>query len=272
MSNYKIDWDINPEIFKFLDIFPIRYYSLLFILGLLISYSVLKKQYQRQGINVSELENLIIYVFIGTVLRARLGHCLFYDFTYYSNHILEILLPIRKNIESGWYFSGYQGLASHGGAIGVLVALLIFSVTNKINTLCLLDRISLVAPIAATFIRLGNFMNSEIIGKPTNSNFGVVFLQVDKLPRHPTQIYEAIIYLISFFILQKFHKSLRKPNCGKTFGLFLVLIFTSRFVIEFLKIDQANFEKNLFLNMGQFLSLPFIFIGIYLLFSQKHNT
>jgi len=272
MKDFIIEWDINPEIIKVFDVFPIRYYSLLFVLGLIISYYLLKKVYKTQNIDSSELEKLVIYVFTGTILGARLGHCLFYDFSYYFYHVVEIFLPIRKNTNGNWFLSGFQGLASHGGAIGILISLFIFSLKNKIRFSCLVDRVSLVAPIAAAFIRLGNFMNSEIIGKPTNSDFGVIFLQVDKLPRHPTQIYEAFIYLISFFILQKFYKSSFNKKCGQTFGLLLILIFTSRFIIEFFKINQVSFEKNLFLNMGQSLSIPFILIGLYLIIFKKHRS
>ncbi|MCF6348899.1 MAG: prolipoprotein diacylglyceryl transferase [Flavobacteriaceae bacterium] len=245
-------------------VLSLRYYSFLFALGLVLAYITLKGIFTNEKISTEKLEPLFIYVVIGTVLGARLGHCLFYEPEYYLSHIAEFFLPVRKTNEE-WEITGFQGLSSHGGAIGVLIAILFYSKKYKINYLWLLDRIAIVTPLTATFIRVGNFMNSEIIGKPTNSNYGVIFHRFDNIPRHPAQLYEAFSYLLIFIILFVVYKKGRKQNDGYIFGLFMILLFTTRFLIEFLKINQVMFENNLFINMGQLLSIPFILIGVFLL-------
>ena len=234
----KFEWDIHPEIIRLFDVLPIRYYSLLFVLGLLLGLSVVKKLWVRENWQVEELDRLTLFVFIATIIGARLGHCLFYEPQYYWSNPLEILLPFR--IENGSFeFTGFQGLASHGGILAIFIAIWIFSLRSKLSFLSILDKVSVGGALAAVFIRLGNFMNSEIIGKATNSNYGVVFKRVDTILRHPSQLYEAFAYLMIFFIVLFFYKKKQRRRDGFVFGVFFTLLFTARFVIEFFKIDLS---------------------------------
>jgi prolipoprotein diacylglyceryl transferase len=200
---------------------------------------------------------------VGILIGARLGHCLFYEPSYYLSHPLEMILPITFPPEGGIKFSGYRGLASHGGVLGLLIALYIYSRKTKHSMIDTLDLIAVVAGLSFGFIRLGNFMNSEIIGMPTSKPWGVIFERVDNVPRHPAQLYEAISYFFIFAIMMLLHKKMRtKLKNGFLFGLGTVLFFTARFVIEFVKENQVGFEDGMALNMGQLLSLPFIAVGI----------
>ena len=211
----------------------------------------------------------MLYVVIGTLAGARLGHTLFYEFGYYKNHLLEIILPFR--ITNGQFeLSGYQGLASHGGAIGILLAVALYCRKYKQSFLWIMDRLVIVVALSGFFIRVGNFFNSEIIGKPTNLSWGVIFERVDLIPRHPAQLYEAFSYLFIFGLLWLIYK--RKGitlSRGFLFGLFLVLVFAARFIIEFAKEIQEPFEAALLLNLGQILSLPFILVGLYYIFYHR---
>lgn len=268
-----INWNVSPVITK-IGFFELRYYSMFFALGLLLSYFLFvfvnnREKMKSNSFTQNEIDDLSIMIFLGTAIGARLGHCLFYDFTYYSKHIFEIFLPFGFDGNGKFVWTGYQGLASHGGAIGIFIAILLFCKKYKKNILTVLDKICLVVPIASGFIRLGNLMNSEIIGKPTDSNFGFIFKMVDKIPRHPTQIYESFGYFFIFLVLLKVYKNEKILEIkGKFFGLFLFLVFSFRFFIEFFKENQSVFENGLFINMGQILSLPFIFVGIYLFFRK----
>ena len=193
----------------------------------------------------------------------------FYEPSYYFHNPIEIFLPIKK-IGETYRFIGFQGLASHGGTLGVLIALGIYCKKFKINFLWLLDKIAIVAPLVAAFIRFGNFMNSEIYGKPTNGNWGVVFQRADLIPRHPTQLYEAFLYLLIFGVLITIYTRIgQKKHNGLLLGVCLILIFTARFLVEFFKENQVSFEELLLLNMGQILSIPFIVIGLILIFLRK---
>lgn len=270
MNDGIINWNVDPEIFWITDTFPLKYYGLLFVSGIFLAYYVLKRIYEKETIPVEHLEKLFIYVVVGIVLGARLGHCFFYEPSYYFQNPLEILLPIKKIGES-YQFIGFQGLASHGGTIGVLIAIGIYCKKFNTNFLWVLDRIALVGPITGAFIRFGNLMNSEIYGKPTNGNWGVIFQRDDLIPRHPTQIYEAFSYLLIFVILMYIYKkkSKERPN-GLILGVSLVLIFFARFIIEFFKENQVGFEGGMIINMGQILSIPFIIIGLILILTRKN--
>ena len=265
MNDKIINWNLDSEIFWITDSFPIKYYGLLFATGLIMAYLVVKRIYIKENIPVESLDKLLTYIVIGTILGARLGHCFFYEPEYYLQNPLEILLPIKK-IGDSYKFVGFQGLASHGGAIGVFIAIIAYCRKYKTKLLNLLDRISIGIPITAAFIRLGNFMNSEIYGKPTNGNWGIVFQKNDLIPRHPTQLYEAFSYLLIFVILYvTYHSKKVNKTIGLIFGLFLALLFFARFIIEFFKENQVNFENGMFLNMGQILSIPFVLTGLYLI-------
>ncbi|PCE64071.1 prolipoprotein diacylglyceryl transferase [Sediminicola luteus] len=269
MNDFIIHWDLDPVIVWITDGVPLKYYGLFFISGLFWALGLERRIYKMEHVPVERLDQLFIYVVFGIVIGARLGHCLFYEAEYYLAHPLEMLLPIKK-MGDGYVFIGYQGLASHGGTLGVLIALGLFCKNYKMHYLWVLDRIALVAPIVGAGIRLGNFMNSEIYGKPTNGNWGVVFERDDLIPRHPTQLYEALAYLLIFMVLRYLytHKGLGK-NLGATLGLALALVFTARFFLEFFKENQVGFEAEMVLNMGQWLSLPFVVIGLLLFFFGK---
>jgi prolipoprotein diacylglyceryl transferase len=200
---------------------------------------------------------------IGILVGARLGHCLFYEPSYYLSHPLEMILPVTFPPDGGIKFSGYQGLASHGGILGLLIGLYIYSRKTKHPMIDTLDLIAVVAGLCFGFIRLGNFMNSEIIGTPTTLTWGVIFERVDNIPRHPAQLYEAVSYFIIFTIMMLLYKKMRaRLKNGFLFGLATVLFFTARFLIEFVKENQVGFEEKMTFNMGQLLSIPFILTGI----------
>ncbi|UCG29008.1 MAG: prolipoprotein diacylglyceryl transferase [Bacteroidales bacterium] len=260
-----IDWNVNPEIFR-IGNFAIRWYGLLFASAFLFGYLIMSKFFKKEGIRIEVLDKLTIYMAIGTIIGARLGHCLFYEPSYYLSHPVEILM-IWKG-----------GLASHGAAIGILIALYLFAKSEKKPFLWVVDRIVIVTALGGFFIRTGNLMNSEIYGIETTLPWGFVFIRnAEVVPKHPTQIYEALCYLIIFGILYLIYIQ-RKAEVkgGLLFGLFLILVFLARFLIEFIKEDQVGFESGMTLNMGQWLSIPFILTGIGLVirsvpYKNKNN-
>lgn len=245
-------WEVSPEIMK-LGPFSLRWYGLLFALAFVFGYMILTKVYKREKKSPEDLEQLSIYVILGTVIGARLGHCLFYDPAYYLTNPIEIL-----KVWQG-------GLASHGAAIGILTALYLFSKKKKDqNMLWILDRLVIVIALGGALIRLGNLFNSEIIGKATEVPWAFIFVRVDEIPRHPTQLYESLFYFLSFIILYLiYNKKSTSLKQGFLFGLFLILIFGFRFFVEFLKENQSAFESSLPINMGQILSIPFVLLGVY---------
>lgn len=269
-----INWDVNPVMFDFG--ISIRYYSLLFALAFVFGYWVEKKMFKSEGLPIEWLDKLWLYVAVATIIGARLGHCLFYDWGYYSQHPLEIILPVR--FEPYFEFTGYQGLASHGAAIGIIAGLWYYSKKiSKKSIFWILDRAVVPIALAGFFIRMGNLMNSEIIGLPTTMPWGFRFVNASGIadpatPRHPAQLYEAICYLISFAILMYLYwRTNVKQKQGFIFGIFLILIFTARFVIEFVKENQEPWEDEMVLNMGQWLSIPFVLAGLFILwYSGKH--
>jgi len=240
-----------------------------FLLAFVSSYIVVKKQFEKYGVDVALMDPLTVYVVLGTLIGARLGHCLFYDFAYYSQHPLEIILPFTFSPE--FRITGFQGLASHGGGIGIMVSLILFCRKFKLRLWFMLDQIALVVPLAGTFIRLGNLMNSEIIGKPTDVSWAFIFLKDDNIPRHPAQLYEAIAYLTIFSIVYLLVKKYPKSP-GFYFGMVIFLIFCFRLAIEFIKEDQSAFEAGLLLNMGQILSIPFILTGLIIMYMKKEPS
>ncbi len=269
MKGKIINWNLDPTIYWITETFPLKYYGLFFVTGILLAHYVAKRIYDKENIPIENLEKLFIYIVAGIVLGARLGHCLFYEPSYYFQNPLEILLPIKK-IGDSYQFIGFQGLASHGGGLGTLIAIGIYCKKYKTNYLWVLDKIAIVTPIVAVFIRLGNFMNSEIYGKPTNGNWGIIFQRDDVIPRHPTQLYEAFAYLLIFGVLMFIYKKIAKEKSnGLIFGFLLVLVFLARFIIEFFKENQVGFEDEMIINMGQTLSVPFIAIGLILICTRK---
>jgi len=260
----KFEWSLDPEIVSLFGILPIRYYSILFMLGLVIGVTIVKKYWILQKLPLAQFEKLTIYVFFATIIGARLGHCLFYEPSYFLNNPLDIFLPF--NFSDGRFsFTGYRGLASHGGILAVLLTVFLYSKRSKINFFSIADKVVIGGAITAVFIRLGNFMNSEIIGKATNANYGVVFKRVDDTLRHPSQLYEAFAYLVIFGIILYTYQTKRNKQHGFVLGLFFTLLFLARFFIEFSKNNQVPFEDGMLLNMGQLLSIPFILLGLTLM-------
>jgi prolipoprotein diacylglyceryl transferase len=252
-----IHWNVDPELFS-IGTFRIGYYNILFVLGFIIGYYIVRSFFRREQLQTKILEGLLYTLFISAAIGARLGHCFFYDPVHYLTHPLEIL-----KIWEG-------GLASHGGSIGVLIGVWLFVRKHRpkygFDYIWLLDRIAIPTALAACSIRLGNLMNSEIYGVETSLPWGFIFARFETVPKHPTQIYEALCYLFTFFLLLwLYRKFLPKLKTGTILGLFLILIFTSRFFIEFIKNPQVEFEHGMALDMGQWLSIPFILLGVGLL-------
>ena len=267
--NFILDWNPDPEIVRLFGSFSLRYYSLLFVSGLILGYHLVRHLYSKEGLSTDQLEKLAMYVFIATVIGARLGHCLFYEPEYYLKHPIEMLLPIQI-VNGQVHFTGFQGLASHGGILAVFISIWLFTRKYKVNMFAVLDKVSIGGALAGGFIRLGNFMNSEIIGKATNGDYGVIFRRVDNVPRHPAQLYESLAYFAICIILYVlYHKLKGKKADGYIFGLFFTLLFVARFVIEFFKINQVNFEDGMAFNMGQLLSIPFILLGVYIMVKKS---
>jgi prolipoprotein diacylglyceryl transferase len=257
-----IHWNIDPEIVNVFGI-SIRYYGALFAGGLILCVYILGWIYKRESLPPEHLEKLTIYGMIGIIAGARLGHCLFYEPSYYLSHPLEIFLPIQPTAGGGYRFSGFEGLASHGGALGLLITLYFYSRKTKHSMIDTIDLIAVVGALEGGFIRLGNFMNSEIIGIPSTKPWSVIFERVDNIPRHAAQLYEAISYFIIFAVMMILYIKMRdRLKNGFFFGLVLVLCFTARFIIEFVKENQVGFEEGMAFNMGQLLSLPYILAGI----------
>jgi len=262
MTPSYIYWNVDPEIINLFGI-SLRYYGLLFVSGIVLCIFILGWIYKRENIPSEHLQILSIYGMIGILIGARLGHCLFYEPAYYFSHPLEIILPISFPPDGGIKFIGFQGLASHGGVLGLLIALYLYSRKTKHSMIDTIDLIAVVVGLSFGFIRLGNFMNSEIIGIPTTNPWGVIFERVDNLPRHPAQLYEAISYFIIFAIMMILYKKMRdRLKNGFFFGLATVLFVTARFLIEFVKENQVGFENGMTINMGQLLSIPYLVVGI----------
>lgn len=250
-------WNQDPILFQF-DFLTIRWYGLYFAMAIFLAYVLAKKMndfYSTVNINMDSLFNHIV---IGTITGARVGHCLFYDPAFYLANPIKIL------------FVWEGGLASHGALIGIFISILIFSKKYKINPLIISDLLAAPASQAGAFIRIGNFFNSEIVGSETSKPWGIIFSKIDQNPRHPTQLYEAFFYLIVFYLLINLYQrnDVRKSS-GRITGIYLILIFSFRFGIEFLKLPQSQFESSMILNMGQLLSLPLIFAGAFIIYKSK---
>jgi phosphatidylglycerol---prolipoprotein diacylglyceryl transferase len=294
----------NPSEGIDLGFFVIRYYSLMFVIAFGLGWYIMKNIFEREGESIEKLDSLFIWTVLATLIGARLGHVLFYDWEYFRNHLLEIFLPFRFSPK--FEFTGFQGLASHGAAISIIIAMYFYSKNVlKRPQLWILDRVVIPVASGAIFVRLGNFFNSEIVGKETTSAFGIRFLRdkfspadavnatqiadpkaayhaiatdpkftilLEQVPaKHPTQLYEAFCYIFVFTILFfMYWKTEARLKSGYLFGMFLVLLFSVRIVVEFLKESQGGFENELgLLSTGQWLSIPFILIGLYFVFTAE---
>ncbi len=257
--NYFV-WNIDPVIFSLGDL-TLRWYGLLFVSGFIIGFYIMSWIFNREGKDTKDLDRWLFYIFGGAVIGARLGHCLFYEPAYYFANPIEIL------------FIWKGGLASHGGGIGVLIGTYLFSAKRPETYLWLLDKLAIPTALAGAFIRLGNLFNSEIIGMPTDSMWGVIFARFDQMPRHPTQIYEAVSYLITFLLLLYIYKRYRsRVGEGIYLGIMLLFIFAARFFIEILKPEYAIYSLDINLNVGQLLSIPFIALGVVLIYRSVRRS
>ena len=269
-----IQWSPSIEAFS-VGSYSFRWYSMCWLFGLAIAYLVVKRLYKEQKIKDELFDPLFFYCFIGILLGARLGHCIFYEPDYFLTSFkgfIEMFIPIRFLEDGDWKFVGYQGLASHGGTLGLIIALWLYVKHTKLSIWTVLDNIAIATGTTACFIRLGNLMNSEIIGKVTDVPWAFIFERVDMLPRHPGQLYEAIAYAILFGIMWYLHKRMpEKIGTGWYFGFCLTYIFTFRFFIEYTKELQEAFEASLPLDMGQILSIPFIIIGVVCMLRAKRK-
>lgn len=232
----------------------VHWYGALFATAIACGFQVMKRIYIKEGLDVDSLDNLLIYCVVGIIVGARLAHCFFYDPAYYFSHPLKI-------------FAIWEGgLASHGGGLGAILALFYYHKKVKMPFLYLLDRLAIATAIFGFFVRMANFMNSEILGVPTNAPWAIIFERVDMLPRHPAQLYEAVAYLAIFIGLVAIYKYTKmKQKEGAIFGLFLCLVFGARFAIEFVKVKQAAYAGDWVMSAGQMLSIPFLVVGIALL-------
>ncbi|MDC0331843.1 prolipoprotein diacylglyceryl transferase [Flavobacteriaceae bacterium] len=285
MNFLSITWD--PSLGIDLGFFIIRWYSLMFVAAFIMGLRLMKKIYIDENINLEKLDTLFMYTFIAMLVGMRFGEVFFYSWDYYKNNLLEIILPLKRaagetaifGLVEGWKFTGYTGFASHGAAIAIILSMYWYSRKhlNK-SLLFILDRMSIVCALGAAFVRIGNFFNSEIYGKPTGSNFGVIFKNSDAemLPRHPTQLYEALCYLILFFVLWKFYwKTDKKQKTGFLFGVFMIGLWSARFFIEFFKEAQIDGREDWVLNSlntGQVLSIPLILIGCWLVLRRTKTS
>lgn len=298
MNTFFIDWQPSVEAFT-LGSFSVRWYSLCWCIGLLFSYLVAQRVFKQMKIADEKFDPMFFYCFIGILVGARLGHCIFYEPDYYLTSFkgfIEMLVPFHQMADGSWKFTGYEGLASHGGTIGLIIAMVLYWKKVQLKPWFVLDVLALATPIAACCIRLGNLMNSEIIGNVTDVPWAFIFHTREALvdgqavPRHPAQLYEALAYLLFFIagviIYWRWYKtkaftekSLTTPDTAPTavgtgfyFGFCLATIFTFRFFIEFLKKEQVDFEQGMPLDMGQLLSIPFILLGGWCMWRAKKKA
>ena len=274
----------NPDLVAFrLGPFAIRWYGLMWLIGFVLGYFIVKRIYKEQKIKDELFDPLFIYCFFGILIGARLGHCIFYqpeDFLTSWKGIVEMIFPILIGNDGSWlgqtfgfYIIGYAGLASHGGTLGLMIALWLYVRKTKLSIWTVLDNIAIATGSMACCIRLGNLMNSEIIGKITDVPWAFIFERVDAVPRHPGQLYEAIAYAILFIVMWVMHKKMpQKIGTGWYFGFCLTYIFTFRFFIEYTKEIQEAFEASLPIDMGQILSIPFIILGVYCMIRAKKQA
>jgi phosphatidylglycerol---prolipoprotein diacylglyceryl transferase len=253
-------WNADPIAFS-IGGMRVFWYGILFATAILSGLEMMKWFYRRENKDLEQLDTLFLYIVVGIVLGARLAHCFLYEPSFYLAHPLEIL----------YVWKG--GLASHGGTLGVIIAIYLYTKKYKVNLLWLLDRVAIASGIFAFFVRLGNFMNSEILGHVTNVPWAIVFIRIDEFPRHPVQLYEAFSYLgitiLLLFIYRRWSKCL---NDGFLFGLFLAIIFGVRFLLEFVKERQAEYSADLLFSTGQFLSIPFVLVGLYFIYRSMKKA
>jgi prolipoprotein diacylglyceryl transferase len=266
-----IQWDPSAGID--LGIFMIRYYSLMFLIAFGAGFYITKRMFVSEGVSLEKLDSLLIYTILSTLIGARLGHVIFYQPELFLEDPLSVFLPV--SFVPDFELTGFRGLASHGAAIGIAIGMYYYSkkVSQK-PIFWILDRITVPVAFGAIFVRIGNFMNSEIVGKATNSDFGVVFVQLgESFPRHPAQLYESGSYLILFLILYTLYwKTNLKQQKGVLFGIFFTLLWTIRFIVEYVKEPQVAERADWLFNTGQLLSIPMILIGLAIIFFSNKKA
>ena len=274
MHFLQIVWDPKSEGIPIFGDFKIHYYSMMWMIAFIFGYYIMKRIYKREGETQERLDALFIYSVLAIMLGARLGHVIFYESELFKEDFFSIFLPFRFNPE--FQFTGFRGLASHGAAIGMIIAMYLYKKKHLAHRswLWILDRVVVPVALGAVFVRLGNFFNSEMVGHPYDGPFAVLFKQLppdmEIVPRHPGQLYEAFGYIFVFLILLYFYWKTRKRNqTGFLFGLFLVLLWSVRFVVENFKVAQVDDRAEWLFNTGQLLSIPFILIGLYFMFVYK---
>ncbi|MBL6995979.1 MAG: prolipoprotein diacylglyceryl transferase [Desulfobacula sp.] len=250
-------WNFDPILISFLK-FNIHWYGVLFASAIFIGFQIMKRFYINERVSLESLDALLIYCVVGIVVGARLGHCIFYDPQYYFTNILRI-------------FAIWEGgLASHGGGIGVAAAVFFYAKKYKVKLFWIVDRLTIPTALFGFFVRIANFLNSEILGKPSNEPWAIVFKRIDDIPRHPVQLYESLAYCFVLILLSVLYRFIRmKEQSGILLGVFLCAIFSARFLLEFFKEKQAVYESELILTTGQMLSIPFLLVGIFLLILPK---
>jgi len=267
----QIDWD--PIKYIDLGFFKLHFYSLMWIVAFILGFYITKRIWKNENQSSESLDSLFIYSVLGIMIGARLGHVIFYQPELFKEDFFSIFLPVK--FKGGFEFTGFQGLASHGAAIGMIISMYLYNkkILHK-TILWILDRVVVATALGAVFVRIGNFINSEIVGKKTESALGVIFKQNNEtFARHPAQLYEAFLYIFVFLILLYFYwKTNKSKQQGFLFGLFLVLLWTVRFIVEFVKEAQNPERADWILNTGQLLSIPFIIIGLYFMFFYKPKT
>ena len=267
MDKLIFEHDLSESIISFGPV-TIYWYSLMFLLAFFAGYKLMEKIYIKENKDLKLLDPFLVHMVLGTLIGARLGEVFFYNWEYFQNNLLEIFLPIKID-ENGWNFVGYRGLSSHGATIGIILSIILYKIKYKYESvLWIFDRLVIVVAFGGMLVRIGNFFNSEIVGNYTNSNFGVIFLnRSENLPRHPAQLYESFGYLILFINLYTlYHKTKLRDKKGFFFGFFLIFLFGVRFVVEYVKESQGGIENYLgLLTTGQWLSIPFMLIGLIIL-------
>ena len=271
MNDFIFEHEINE---KFISIGPVTiyWYSLMFLLAFWFGYMILKKIYINEEKDVQLLDPFLVHMVLGTIIGARLGEVFFYNWEYFQNNLLEIFLPFKIN-GLDWKFVGFRGLSSHGATIGIITSIVLYKIKYKYDSvLWIFDRLVIAVALGGTLVRIGNFFNSEIVGVFTKSDYGVTFLNRGEiLPRHPAQLYEAFGYIILFVILLLlYNKTKLKDYNGFLFGFFLMFLFVVRFIVEYVKESQGGLEDQLgIFSTGQWLSLPFILIGLGLMIKSR---
>jgi len=268
-----VTWNPDPIIFRIGD-FAVRWYSLLLLVSFYLSYSFMIYIFKREGRSRDTVLSYGLFILAGLLIGGRLVHCLAYEPEYYLKYPWDIIRPWRGVLGENARFVGYRGMAGHGSALGIVLAIVINSIRTKTSMVWMVDRIAIFGPLIGFFVRIGNLINSEILGSRSEVPWAFVFARADSVPRHPVQLYEALAYLLIFIISFRYylkHTGRLKP--GALLGLVLVLVYSARFILEFFKDKQSDVEIGMILNMGHLLSIPFILVGLFLLFRpvKKNN-